>query len=147
MIYLDTSALIKLYILEPDSGDIQGLVSAQDDPLPVWELQEMELTNALRLKVFWGDITPVDSERQLELFRQRKEKGHYYFPELDRAAFLSTFQRLSAQTPALGCRTLDIMHVACACLLSPDLFVSFDTRQRQLAANAGLTVYGEEVDG
>ena len=141
MIYLDTSALVKLYLLETDSHVVQDLIAAQNDPLPIWELQEMELTNALRLKVFWGEISLEDSNWQLELFEQRKEKGHYYFPDVDRAAFLTTFQRLSAHTSELGCRTLDIMHVACGCLLGPDLFVSFDSRQRKLAAKTGLTVH------
>lgn len=142
MIYLDTSALVKLYLLEADSHVVQELVTAQDDPLPVWELQEMELTNALRLKVFWGEIPQTDAERQLELFETRKEKGLYYFPDLNRAALFTMFQRLSVHTPELGCRTLDILHVACASLLEPDLFVSFDSRQRQLAQRAGLTVAG-----
>ena len=141
MIYLDTSALVKLYLLEADSAIVQELVVAQDDPLPIWELQEMELTNALRLKVFWGEIAQADAENQLLLFEQRKEKGHYFFPDIDRAALFTTFQRLSAHTPQLGCRTLDILHVACASLIGPDLFVSFDSRQNQLAEKAGLRVH------
>lgn len=141
MIYLDTSALVKLYLLEPNSSVVQELVSSQDDPLPIWELQEMELTNALRLKVFWGEISEADSSNQLALFEQRKGKGHYYFPDLDRAALFTTFQRLSVHTTRLGCRTLDIMHVACAYQLAPDLFISFDDRQRQLAELAGLRVH------
>jgi len=142
VIYLDTSALVKLYLLEADSEVVQELVSSQQDPLPVWELQEMELTNALRLKVFWGEISQSDSDRQSALFEERKAKGHYYFPDLDRAGIFKAFQRLSVHTPELGCRTLDILHVACACILAPDLFVSFDARQRQLAAKAGLAVHG-----
>lgn len=141
MIYLDTSALVKLYLLEEGSSVVQNLISSQNDPLPVWELQEMELTNALRLKVFWKEINETDADHQLALFGKRKEKGHYYFPDIDRAALFSTTLRLSAHTPELGCRTLDIMHVACACLLMPNLFVSFDSRQRQLAVKAGLKVY------
>ncbi len=141
MIYLDTSALVKLYLLESDSSTVQELVSAQDNPLPIWELQEMELTNALRLKVFWGEISEADANRQLTLFEQRKVKGHYYFPDLDRVELFATFQRLAVHTSRLGCRTLDIMHVACACQIAPDLFVSFDARQRQLAELAGLRVH------
>lgn len=140
MIYLDTSALIKLYLLEKDSADVQALLSTQSDPLPVWELQEMELTNALRLKVFWGDISAEQSEEQLDLFESRKARGHYYFPEIDRAALFVTFRRLSVHTATLGCRTLDILHVACASLLKPDLFVSYDERQKKLAEIAGLKV-------
>lgn len=140
MIYLDTSALVKLYLLEEGSAWVQELVSSQQDPLPVWELQEMELLNALRLKVFWGEIRASDAERQVMAFEDRKAKGLYYFPELDRAALLTMFRRLSSHTPELGCRTLDIMHVACAVLLAADCFVSFDARQCGLAERAGLAV-------
>jgi predicted nucleic acid-binding protein len=52
VIYPDTSALVKLYVLEAGSEFVQSCLSEQDDPLPVWELQEAELANALHLKVF-----------------------------------------------------------------------------------------------
>lgn len=56
MLYLDTSALLKLYIRESGSDWVQTQVASQDDPLPIWELQEAELLNALHLKVFWGEF-------------------------------------------------------------------------------------------
>jgi hypothetical protein len=40
----------------------------------------------------------------------------------------------------LGCRTLDVLHVACACELAADHFLSFDQRQKTLARKAGLNV-------
>lgn len=140
MIYLDTSALVKLHLWESNSADVQNLISQQDHPLPIWELQEMELINALRLKVFWGDIVEADARKQLDLFEARKQKGHYYFPDIDRSALWATFQRLSIHTMQLECRTLDILHVACASLLEPELFVSYDERQRKLAEIAGLRI-------
>lgn len=48
MLYLDTSALLKLYLRESGSEAVQARVAAQDLPLPVWEIQEAELVNALR---------------------------------------------------------------------------------------------------
>ncbi len=54
---------------------------------------------------------------------------------------MAEFRRLSANTPRLGCRTLDILHVACACQLKPDRFLSFDTRRIELAKAAGLSVF------
>jgi hypothetical protein len=96
VICLDTSALVKLYLLEEGSSVVQNLISSQSDPLPVWELQEMELTNALRLKVFWKEISETGADHQLALFGKRKEKGHYYFPDIDRAAL---FQPLSDCPP------------------------------------------------
>jgi len=47
---------------------------------------------------------------------------------------------LSRHSMKLGTRTLDVMHVACACELQADMFVSFDERQRSLAKTAGLQV-------
>ena len=140
MLYLDTSALLKLYLREDGSDWVQAEVEAQGDPLPVWELQEAELTNALRLKVFWRDITASQAEAQLAHFRSRKERGQYFFPGLDRAALMERFRLLAGHTMKLGTRTLDVMHVACACEIRADRFVSFDGRQLSLAKRAGLRV-------
>ena len=143
MIYLDTSALLKLYIREPDSETIQAYVMAQDDPLPVWELQQVELINAFRLKVFWGDIESRQADRMIELFEQRMRRGQYFFPDIDRSELMTTFRVLSQETPRIGCRTMDILHVACALQLAPQQFISFDDRQRRLAEHAHLTVLPE----
>ncbi|WP_052573744.1 type II toxin-antitoxin system VapC family toxin [Haloferula sp. BvORR071] len=140
MIYLDTSALIKLYLLEAGSQEVQTLLSSQNDPLPIWELHEMELTNALRLKVFWKELSEADADAQIDYFKRRKSSGLYYTPEISRSDLLDRYLRLTTHTAQLGCRTLDIQHVAAAVVLGANLFVSFDQRQRQLAGLAGLKV-------
>lgn len=140
MIYLDTSAFLKLYILEAGSREVEDFVFAQDDPLPVWDILEAELTNALRLKVSWKDITVEQADAQIVLYHQRKRRGFYHVPEFDRVALMAAYRSLGVETPRLGNRTLDIFHVACASLLKPLAFVTFDARQRALAEHAGLTV-------
>ena len=147
MLYLDTSALLKLHIREAGSSDVQHWVTAQDDPLPVWEIQEMQLTNALRLKVFRGELTEAEAETQIGHLRDRKRRGLYFQPEIHRSDLMETFRRLSAETMRLGCRTLDVLHVACALQLAPAAFVSFDTRQCALARQAGLSVLGVAQGG
>jgi predicted nucleic acid-binding protein len=140
MLYLDTSALLKLYIREPGSEAVQARVVEQDRPLPIWEIQEAELINALRLKAFWKEISPAQAESQIELFQDRRRRGQYFFPELRRSDLMDTFRRLSAETPRLGCRTMDIFHVACALQLGATAFLGFDKRQLSLALHAGLQV-------
>jgi predicted nucleic acid-binding protein len=49
-----------------------------------------------------------------------------------------------AHAPALGCRTLDLLHVATALELGLRIFVTFDDRQKQLARAAGLKVVTPE---
>jgi len=146
VIYLDTSAFIKLYFLEEGSDFVQHCVTGQDEPLPVWEIQEAEFINACRLKVFWRDITSEQADQQIRLFEQRMRRGQYFVPEIDRGMLLSSFRTLSRQTPQFGCRTMDILHVACALQLAPLRFVSYDERQRSLAAHAGLSTLPAPLD-
>ena len=150
MIYLDTSALVKLYVLEAGSEFVQSCLSEQDDPLPVWELQEAELANALHLKVFRNEWTEAEAELQIEHFHSRKQRGLYVFPEIDRVELIREFHRLSLETPRTGCRTMDILHVACALQIPSCRFLTFDGRQGKLARMAGLEmieVPGQSAEG
>ena len=53
---------------------------------------------------------------------------------------MSSFRQLSAETLRLGCRTMDILHVACAIEIAATEFLTFDQRQHSLALHAGLKV-------
>lgn len=138
MIYLDTSALVKLYVLEAGSEFVQSCLAGQDDPLPVWELQEAEFANALHLKVFRNEWTEEEAALQIGHFRARRKRGVYFFPEIDRVELIRAFHRLSGETPRTGCRTMDIFHVACALQIPSCRFLTFDERQGALARLAGL---------
>jgi predicted nucleic acid-binding protein len=138
MLYLDTSSLLKLYIREQGSELVQSRVASQDHPLPIWEIQKAELINALRLKVFWNEITLDQAESQISLFENRLKRGLYAFPKIDRNSLMKCFLRLGTETPRLGCRTMDIFHVACALEIGATEFLSFDERQNALATHAGL---------
>ena len=43
-------------------------------------------------------------------------------------------------TSAVGCRTLDVLHVAAASLVGVTEFCTFDTRQGDLVRRVGMTV-------
>ena len=140
MLYLDTSALLKLYIREHGSEFVQSRIASQDYPLPIWEIQKAELINALRLKVLWNEITLEQAETQIALYENRLKRGLYAFPEIDRNSLMKCVLRLGAETPRLGCRTMDIFHVACAVEIGASEFLSFDQRQNALATHAGLKI-------
>jgi hypothetical protein len=138
MLYLDTSALLKLYVREEGSEAVQSAVAGQARPIPVWDALEMEFTNALWQKVFWKEIKAADARRQLGLFEERRKRGLYFTPELSRSRLLERFRTLAERTPETGCRTMDVVHVAAALELDAELLVSFDERQRRLAKLSGL---------
>jgi len=53
---------------------------------------------------------------------------------------MERFRQLSLHSMKIGTRTLDVMHVACACEIQADTFISFDERQCALAKLAELKV-------
>jgi predicted nucleic acid-binding protein len=138
VIYLDTSAFIKLYIREEHSEAVNRVVIGQDEPLPVWFLHLVEMRNALNLKLFRGELAQADVDGLAKLFQDRLHSGIYAAPRLDIGDLTSTAIQLSGHTRLLGCRSLDILHVAAAKSIGAQRFVTFDERQRRLAETAGL---------
>ena len=137
-IYLDTSALIKLYILETGSVAVDDITAKNATPLPIWDLHIVEFHNALKLKVFRGELDEIETLHLTTLFMARKKAGVYYTPELDRKDHTDLCIEYTDPSAVLGCRSLDIMHVAAATLFKADRFLTFDSRQAKLANKTGL---------
>ena len=140
MIYLDTSAFIKLYLAEEGSDRVHDSVVTQQHPLPIWSLVELEFYNALRFKVFLDELAEEDVERLLATYTERKRSGQYHVPHLDPVALHERAVELTSRTPEIGCRSLDVLHVAAAGLLGVDLFVTGDGRQAALGRGEGFPV-------
>jgi predicted nucleic acid-binding protein len=140
VIYLDTSAFIKLYLHEEGSAEVHSLVVAQPEPLPVWHFLELEFLNALRFKVFLAEMSPDDVERLISLYLDRKRSGQYFAPHLDPIALHELCLQMTVRTPILGCRALDILHVAAARLCDATVFITADKRQADLAEVEGRAV-------
>jgi len=140
MIYLDTSAFIKLYLREKGSTEVHDLVVSQQDPLPVWSLIELEFINALRFKVFLADVAPEEVERLIDLYRDRRRAGQYYAPHLDPVALHELAIQMTGRTAAIGSRALDILHVSAARLCAAARFLTADRRQAALAEAEGVDV-------
>lgn len=141
MIYLDTSALFKLYLSEDGTSEVQQLIASQSEPISIWELLEAELLNTFKLKLFWGEITDAESsglERQLET---HKQQGIFHRTSIDWQYLMNTFIRLTATTTDIGCRAMDIFHVAFALQIGASSFASFDRHQRALTEKEGLKLF------
>ena len=140
-LYADTSLLISYYINDSHSVSAQTILHATTDPLPFTGLHRLEMRNALALGVFRRILTPAqvtatwsDVGRDLRsgrLVPQPVNWGPIYRAAAHWAALRS---------PAIGCRSLDVLHVALAKKLSRNEFLSFDARQKLLAAALGMSV-------
>ena len=99
------------------------------------------MKNAIRLKAFRHEITPSEMRQSVVAFEQDSAAGRWLRPDYTVLGVEQKAEELSAsQAAVIGCRTLDIIHVAAALVIGLKEFVTFDRRQAVLAKWAGLTV-------
>ncbi len=114
------------------------IISDNAVPLPIWDLHVIEFHNALKLKVFRDELNEKEALHLSLLFKERKKAGIYYTPEIDREDHTELCLAYTDFSTKLGCRSLDIMHVAAASLFSADRFLTFDAKQTELAEKVKL---------
>jgi hypothetical protein len=137
--YVDPSALLKLYIHEPASATMSAWRGRKKGALPITTQGRLEIVNGICLAAFRKIITADALRDAIASFEEDLAEGRYAQADVLWRATLRRAGELSrAHTSALGCRTLDVLHVATAVELGLRYFVTFDKRQRHLARTAGL---------
>lgn len=137
MIYLDTGCLLKLYYPEKDSASVVKLVSAEVIALVL--LHELELANALELKVFRKEAKPSQVRATNAQVEDDLRGGTLYRPPVNWEEVLRDARALTrTHTRRVGCRSLDVLHCAVARSLGATSFITTDARQRRLANAIGL---------
>lgn len=139
MVYVDTSAIVKLYIREPGSVQVSEWLKKNNEPIPLTGLIELEFNNALKLKQFRNELTSDEFDKIISLMHEHEKNGVYYRPTMDWPDVFTIAINLSKNhTQDCGSRSLDILHVASAITIQTETFLTLDTRQTQLADKAGL---------
>ena len=139
--YLDSSALIKLYVPEDNSAEVARYVLRRRQSLPLSPLHELELKNGLRAKAFRKEASRRSVNAALQHLREDIASGIYVRPPLDWPEVFEVAEALSEHSTAkVGGRSLDLLHVASAKILKVQGFLTFDQRQAILARKAGLKI-------
>ena len=137
--YVDPSALLKLYIHEPESAAMNAWRARVRGALPITLHSRLEIANGISLAAFRKAITTGAMADALLSFEEDLAEGRYV--EID-VLWRATLRRAAdisrTYTPKLGCRSLDVLHVATALELGLRDFVTFDGRQRHVARAVGL---------
>ena len=137
MIYLDTGCLVKLYFPEPESAKVAALASGQS--IAFLALHELELLNALELKLFRKEAQPSQVRAVKALVAEDLRNGTLHRPSVAWDDILEDAKALAlSHTRKIGCRSLDILHCSAARILSAPAFVTTDGRQQRLATTIGL---------
>ena len=133
-IYADPSALLKLYLNEPESRVMATWRGKIRAPLWVTHHGRLELINGIGLAAHRGIVTQAVYDAALAALDDDFAQGLYVQADLLWRATLKRASDVSRQfTRAIGCRSLDVLHVASALELGLRSFLTFDARQRQLA--------------
>jgi predicted nucleic acid-binding protein len=140
-VYADPSALLKLYLHEPQSRTMATWRAKISGPMAVTPHGRVEMINGLALAAHRKFLSRAGFQTALAALDDDFEQGRYARADLLWRTVLKRAADLSRQhTPTLGTRSLDVLHVASALELGLKHFVTFDNRQGKLAAAAGLKV-------
>ncbi|NWG14090.1 MAG: type II toxin-antitoxin system VapC family toxin [Acidobacteria bacterium] len=138
-VYLDSSAVIKLYVPEDGSAEVARYVQKRRQPLPLSPLHEFELKNALRAKVFRKQASRRSVRAALQHLCADIAAQIYVSPPLDWLEVFEAAEALSQRfTATIGGRFLDFLHVASAKILKVRGFLTFDERQATQVRKAGI---------
>jgi len=137
--YADTGFLISLYGHDAYSGAARLLAQSQPSFIST-PLVEAEFVNALELRVFRKEWTRSQAQSVHNHFMQHQAAAIIRSEPFPLEAWVDAVTLSRRYSSKLGARTLDILHVAAALILKPDVFFTFDKRQGQLAKAEGLRV-------
>ena len=138
-VYLDSSALVKLFVPEPESDALNQSLAGMMDVV-VSDLALTEMASALGRRTREGLLTASQS-RQLQRQAQILAVGcgrAELIPAVHRRA-----ERLLLTSRHVALRSLDALHIALALHAEAATLVTYDPRLRNGAASQGLFVAPE----
>ncbi len=138
-LYLDTSALVKLYVREPETAEVSAFVRKSAPPLPFSSLHELELTHALERRREAGDLSAIALNQIIGAIDKDLTQGVLGRPV---AEWPGTFARaIHLLRQHRGLRSLDALHIGHALESGAVWFVTYDRRQGKAAAGEGLKLW------
>jgi predicted nucleic acid-binding protein len=138
--YIDSSALVPIYVPEAFSATARAVVRAARQ-VPFTALHELEVTNAFELLVGRGVMTPDESRAVHAHVRADVHEQRLRRVILDFDRVFADAELLSrTYTVRHLTRSLDLLHVAAARAAACITFVSADARQLAVAEASGLTI-------
>jgi len=141
-VYLDTSALAKLYLPEPGSDEMEDALLGRRDVI-VSDLAITELTSAVARRVRETDLTAAHARRIYQRVSTDVGAGEFRRAEITANTHREAERLLMAIGRRVPVRAGDALHLGMASLLGVRVLVTFDQRMRSAAEALGtLDVVG-----
>ena len=128
MIYMDTSALTKLLIAEPETPELRNWLTSQIDQGDSAATSALGRVELMRTIARYGDISQADRAR-------------YLLDGLDILPLTEPMMSLAESIGPATLRSLDTIHLAAAAYFDQELtaFVTYDHRLLNGCRDIGLT--------
>ena len=137
-VYVDPSFIVSLYSPDANSAAAARTMQAFSAQRFVTTFGELEVINAMGLRVFRKEVSPAQAQSSLLEFEKDLRDGVFQLRGLP-DSILERARQLSGQTTAkFGTRTADLLHVAAALELGVDCLYTFDLHQRKLGQTLRL---------
>lgn len=137
--YVDSSALRQLYVHDRHSAAMAAWRFKHPGALPLTRFARLELVNSLAAAVHRRDIAETDFQGFLDDLSADIAADRLNCVDVPWRAVLERAAELSrVHTPAIGTRSLDVLHVATALELKARRFLTYDVRQARLAVACRL---------
>jgi predicted nucleic acid-binding protein len=137
MVYADTSFFVPLYQPDAHSPEARRRITAKP-AVSITPFHRAEISNALFNQVFRGKLVASEASLAWQSFEADVATMIWNRVEIPDGIWETSIDLARRFAPALGVRTLDSLHVACALELSAQRFWTFDERQARLAEAVGL---------
>jgi predicted nucleic acid-binding protein len=143
LVYWDTSALLKLYVPEPDSAYFLNLIAKSSGPVVSSAIASAEVLGAVYRKEAAGDLKAGGGQTSFRRFLSDCKAGRIvqipYGDDITAAA--EDIVRLALLRPRpIMIRALDAIHVASAIVIRAGIVVTTDARMREVSILAKLQV-------
>jgi hypothetical protein len=138
MIYADTSALVKRYLIEPFSTEFDALL--EHGTMAISRLTIVEVRCALARRRRNRDIDTLRENRVNAELAADIQAGALQVGEFDAAHFTTAYHLIGRLTD-ISLRTLDALHLAAAEQASATAFATADKIQADAAEALGFTVH------
>jgi predicted nucleic acid-binding protein len=146
--YLDTSALVKHYHLEPGSGAVDQILSEPGSEFLIARLTLTEMISVLAKKVRTGDISDADFDRLRNRFFSDVAHQTFRPVRVLNAHFRHAGELIARHGKTRQIRALDALQLSAALLLqSPwmiDHFVCSDQKLCDIAILEGVSLINPE---
>lgn len=140
--YLDTSALVPLYLPEADSEHCEQIVAGAQG-IFASELCRAELMSALLAKQKNGLLDAEQQRRIVAQFERHCDEGAVRLIAFDRNTVREATDLMQQVAPGVLLRTLDAIHLATYLNVDAGPLFTRDKRMREAGRKLGLNLAGE----